>query len=162
MASKIKIGKGVRLGVGRVGLNKAERTARAVKASTQAVEVRKVGTAKRKEQMLITLVKTLGVVTAAADIVGISANAHYLWLKSDMDYADAVEELKNRALDFAESSLFSQIQKKNTAATIFYLKTKGKHRGYVEAQFNFNTEVSKDDLKSKTEEELLEILHRKV
>ena len=35
-------------------------------------------------------------------------------------------------LDFAEKQLFTQISENNTTATIFFLKTKGKHRGYVE------------------------------
>ena len=43
-------------------------------------------------------------------------------------------KLKNIALDFAESQLHSQIKDGSTSATIFYLKTKGKKRGYVEKQ----------------------------
>jgi hypothetical protein len=36
------------------------------------------------------------------------------------------------ALDFAESQLHKQIQSGEVSSTIFYLKTKGKKRGYVE------------------------------
>ena len=42
--------------------------------------------------------------------------------------------MKNVALDFAESQLHKQIQDNSTSATIFYLKTQGKKRGYVERQ----------------------------
>ena len=45
-----------------------------------------------------------------------------------------VKEIENIALDFAESHLHTQIGGGNTSATIFYLKTKGKNRGYVERQ----------------------------
>jgi hypothetical protein len=33
-------------------------------------------------------------------------------------------------LDFAEASLFKQIKEGNTPATVFFLKCKGKSRGY--------------------------------
>ena len=36
--------------------------------------------------------------------------------------------------DVAESSLMKQIREGNTTAIIFYLKTKAKHRGYIERQ----------------------------
>ena len=37
-------------------------------------------------------------------------------------------------MDFAETHLHKLIQEGNPAATIFFLKTKGKRRGYVETQ----------------------------
>jgi hypothetical protein len=42
--------------------------------------------------------------------------------------------MNNIALDFAESSLHKQIQSGVPASTIFYLKTRGKGRGYIERQ----------------------------
>ena len=38
------------------------------------------------------------------------------------------------ALDFAESKLYELIKEANVPATLFYLKTKGKNRGYIERQ----------------------------
>jgi hypothetical protein len=43
-------------------------------------------------------------------------------------------DIQESAVDFAESSLHQQIKDKVPSSTIFYLKTKGKHRGYVEKQ----------------------------
>jgi transposase-like protein len=88
----------------------------------------------RKQAMLAALEKSLGVVTTAARQVGIERTTHYVWMKEDEDYKRAVESLEDVALDFAESKLHSLIQNEDTAATIFYLKTKGKKRGYIERQ----------------------------
>lgn len=91
-------------------------------------------TLKSKLAMLDALEKTLGVVTSAAKIVGIDRTTHYIWLEHDEDYKRAVTDIENVAIDFAESHLHKQIKKGNTPATVFYLKTKGKKRGYVEKQ----------------------------
>lgn len=91
-------------------------------------------TEQHKKAMLDALEKSLGVVTAACRAVGIGRTTHYLWMQDDAEYKKAVEELGDVALDFAESQLHQQIKSGNSTATIFYLKTKGKHRGYVERQ----------------------------
>jgi CRP-like cAMP-binding protein len=85
-----------------------------------------------KKALLAAMEKSLGVVTTACKAVGIDRTTFYKYLNEDPDFATAVAELENVALDFAESSLMKQIQEGQTAATIFYLKTKGKARGYVE------------------------------
>lgn len=85
-----------------------------------------------KKKMLEALEQSLGVVTSAVKTVGINRSLHYDWMKNDKDYAAAVAALENVALDFAESKLHNLIKNGDTTATIFYLKTKGKGRGYVE------------------------------
>ena len=88
----------------------------------------------RKKAMIDALEKALGVVTVACKQVGIDRTTHYRWLKDDEEYKEAVDEISDVALDFAESQLHKQIKEGNTAATIFYLKTQGKRRGYIEKQ----------------------------
>ena len=88
----------------------------------------------KKEAMLQALEKSLGVVTVACKQSDIPRSTYYKWLKEDQEFAKAVKEIENIALDFAESQLHSQMRDGNTSATIFYLKTKGKKRGYVERQ----------------------------
>jgi hypothetical protein len=88
----------------------------------------------KKKSMLEALEKALGIVTQACKMVGIHRSTHYDWLNSDEEYKQAVQDLGDVALDFAESKLHKLIDSGNPAATIFYLKTKGKHRGYVERQ----------------------------
>jgi hypothetical protein len=91
-------------------------------------------TEQHKRAMLDALEKSLGVVTAACKAVGIGRTTHYLWMQEDAEYRAAVDGLSDVALDFAESQLHKQIKEGNSTATIFFLKTKGKKRGYIERQ----------------------------
>ena len=88
----------------------------------------------QKKAMVEALEKSLGVVSSACRAMDISRQTHYNWLKTDAEYKAAVEELSKVAIDFAESHLHKLIKEGNPAATIFFLKTKGKNRGYVERQ----------------------------
>jgi len=85
-----------------------------------------------KKSMIEALEKSLGIVTTACKQIGIARQTHYDWLKQDEEYKDAVDSLQDMVLDFAESQLHKQIQQGEVTSTIFYLKTKGKKRGYVE------------------------------
>ena len=93
----------------------------------------------KKGAMIEALEQSLGVVTTACKVVGISRETHYRWLKEDDEYKEKVESLVDVALDFAESQLHKQIRDGNSTATIFFLKTKGKNRGYIERQEIHNT-----------------------
>jgi hypothetical protein len=89
-------------------------------------------TEQHKKAILEALEKSLGVVTTACKKVGVGRTQYYNWLKEDEEFAKEVDDIQNIALDFAESQLHKQIGDGNTSATIFYLKTKGKKRGYIE------------------------------
>lgn len=91
-------------------------------------------TAQHKKAILEALEQTLGVVTSACKKVGIGRSTFYDWMRSDEEFAKQVKDIEDIAIDFAESQLHKQIKGGNTSATIFYLKTKGKNRGYVERQ----------------------------
>lgn len=89
---------------------------------------------RQKKAMIDAMHKNLGVVTTACKIVGIGRNTHYEWLKKDPEYKQSIEESGEIALDFAESQLHKRIQAGSDTAIIFFLKTQGKKRGYVERQ----------------------------
>ena len=91
-------------------------------------------TEQHKKAMLEALEKSLGVVTTACKSVGIGRTTRYMWLDEDPEYRRNVESISDIAVDFAESSLHKQIKDGNPTSTIFFLKTKGKKRGYVERQ----------------------------
>jgi len=87
-----------------------------------------------KKAMIDALEKSLGIVTIACKSVGMSRQTHYRWLKEDPEYAKSVKDIEDITLDFGESQLHMLMRDKNPAAVIFFLKTKGKGRGYVESQ----------------------------
>ena len=86
----------------------------------------------KKESILKALENSLGVVTVACKSADVPRSTYYKWLNEDEDFAAAVKDIENIALDFGESQLHKQIGLGNTSATIFFLKTKGKKRGYIE------------------------------
>jgi hypothetical protein len=105
------------------------------------VTAKKKGQRDRKQAMLRALEATLGVVTPACKNAGVERITHYRWMKSDKRYREQVESITDIALDFAESRLHGKIKDGDTASILFYLKTKGKARGYVEKMeqdANFN------------------------
>ena len=88
----------------------------------------------RKKRMLEELASSLSIVSTASERAGIHRSTHYTWMKEDAEYRAAVETLEGFVIDFAESHLLHLIEQGNTAATIFFLKTRGKARGYTERQ----------------------------
>ena len=55
-------------------------------------------------------------------------------MREDEEYNESVKSIEDIALDFAESQLHKQIRDGEVSSTIFFLKTKGKRRGYIERQ----------------------------
>lgn len=87
-----------------------------------------------QQRMLEAMTKSLGVVTVAAQQAGISRDTHYRWMREDEQYRSDIKALEDVTLDFAESQLHKQMKNGSTAATIFFLKTRAQHRGYIERQ----------------------------
>ena len=88
----------------------------------------------KKEQLLQALTKSLGIVSTACASVGMSRTTYYKYYNEDKDFKTLVDDISDVAIDFAESKLFDLMREGNPTAIIFYLKTKGKKRGYVEKQ----------------------------
>lgn len=87
---------------------------------------------KKKKNLIDALRKTMGIVSSACETVKIHRSTYYEWLKSDPEFAQAVEAVNDRQIDLVESKLLERIKEGDTTATIFYLKTKGKKRGWSE------------------------------
>lgn len=81
------------------------------------------------------LIKANGLVTVAAKMLGVTQSAITQRVKKSPRLQKAKEDVVEKMLDVAENALHSRMHdEKNLTASIFYLKTKGKHRGYSEKQ----------------------------
>ena len=113
-----------------------------------------------KGNLLEALEQSLGVVTTACKIVDCNRSTFYKYYNNDPKFRESVDELQNMTLDFAESQLHKQIQDGNTTATIFYLKTKGKRRGYIERrEVEMTAEVSTSKLSTEARKKIDDILN---
>jgi len=98
-----------------------------------------------KKEILQSLERHNGIVTSACGSIGLARSTYYQWLQADPEFKAAVDEIQEVAIDFVESKLMEKIKgvevqsekgvydlPPSDTAIIFYLKTKGKKRGYVE------------------------------
>ena len=75
-----------------------------------------------------------GLYSNTARALGVTYNAIQQRVKGDPELMQIVEDVTTRMLDRAENKLYQKINAGNMTAIIFYLKCKGKDRGYVEKQ----------------------------
>ena len=75
-----------------------------------------------------------GYVSKTASLLGCSTQTVYNYRDESPTVREAWENIREKRHDFVENALHKQIKDGNTTATIFYLKTQAKHRGYVERQ----------------------------
>lgn len=89
---------------------------------------------KSKDKFLENFKLSLGNISISCEASGISRQTYYNWIKQDPDFANQCKDIEERNLDLAEMKLLNAIREGKTAELLFYLKTKGKKRGYVERQ----------------------------
>ena len=85
-----------------------------------------------KKLLLKALEKSMGIVTNACKIVNLDRSTFYKYYNEDEQFASDVDSMQDYVLDFAESKLLENIKDKKETSIIFYLKTKGRKRGYIE------------------------------
>ena len=85
-----------------------------------------------KRLLIEAMVKSMGVVTQACKMANLDRGTFYNYYNSDPEFKKACDECQDIALDFVESRLMKQIESGDTTGIIFYLRTKGKHRGYLQ------------------------------
>ncbi len=86
----------------------------------------------KKERFLTALAQGYGIIATACEAVGIGRSTYYRWYNTDPAFKERVDEITETQVDFVESKLMQSINANDTTAIIFYLKTKGKKRGYTD------------------------------
>ena len=93
---------------------------------------------KKREQTAQRIIDAIressGLLTLAAKKADVTYKTVWQYTQDFPSVKQAVEEAKEKMLDFAEGKLYEKIKSGDNAAIIFYLKTQGKARGYVERQ----------------------------
>lgn len=88
-----------------------------------------------KPKFLELFEKNRGLVYITAAQCGINKTTYYSWRKADADFAEQADFILDKQVDKGESKLFDELEKDNPNPQLlmFYLRTKGKNRGYGEA-----------------------------
>lgn len=89
-------------------------------------------TIENKKKLLKSMVKSFGNVTDACKETGVCRETYYEYLKKDKKFKQMVEDIAEIRLDHVEKQLNSLIDDYDSKAIIFFLKTKGKSRNYIE------------------------------
>ena len=110
------------------------------------------------------LKKTAGVQQPVVEQLGLSRVTIAAWKRDDLEFNAAVEQIQEIALDVVETQLFKNIMSGDTTSIIFYLKTKGRKRGYIEKIDAYVENKNRIDLSDITDSErhALEEIGRKV
>lgn len=82
----------------------------------------------------VAIYEARGLLSVAARKLGTSVRTVKKFVRDYDICAVAAEEADEMLLDFAEAKLMQKIKSGDIASIIFYLRTKGKHRGYTERQ----------------------------
>lgn len=90
-------------------------------------------TDKKKKAFLVAFEKNYGIITRTCKEVGITRETFYKWKKEDPAFAQAIEEQDEKTTDFVESQLHKKIEEGSERSILFYMKYKGRKRGYTES-----------------------------
>tara|TARA_R100000808_G_scaffold2380_1_gene9556 strand:- start:1489 stop:1839 length:351 start_codon:yes stop_codon:yes gene_type:complete len=86
----------------------------------------------KKDIFLKALKNNLGHITKACEAAKIHRRTYYSWIDKDENFKDDCDAVNEGMIDYVQSKLLDNIDNNDTTAIIFFLKTKGKSRGYDE------------------------------
>ena len=96
-------------------------------------KVTNVTSSTKKDNFLKALKNNLGNISQACKSSKISRQTYYRWVDDDVEFEEQCKNVEESLLDLAENRLLEKIDKYDTTSIIFFLKTKGKKRGYNES-----------------------------
>jgi len=88
-------------------------------------------TPKQKKFLEIFNTKTAANISATCSAMKISRQAYYKWMTAE-PFRRAIEDAQEKLIDMAETKLQQNIMEGKESSIFFFLKTKGKKRGYIE------------------------------
>ena len=123
-------------------------------------------TKRNKATFLKILVNQAGNVTKACAAARISRGHYYEWLKTDPEFAQAVQHAKESCKDLFEGFLVTQARKGNVTACLGWLNANAKDRGYginrTEHSAPGGGPIAHVDLSGKSPAEIRKIMREEV
>lgn len=86
----------------------------------------------KHKQLIEVFAKKAGNISATCSALGISRQTYYRWIKEIPELEEAVTNAQEALIDNVETKLLSLINDGNLQAVLFFLRTKGRERGYIE------------------------------
>ena len=118
---------------------------------------------KIKKLLLEALERHLGIITYACKEIGVERNRYYHYYKTDPDFKKAADDINEIVLDFVENQLITKIREGSERSIMFYMKYKGKTRGYenkveltgnnLDIKVNFDNNEDNDNIEPLDDEE---------
>ena len=88
-------------------------------------------------------------ISSTCNALGIDRTTFYKWRDADSQLDEKLKEIEESIIDLTESKLIEKINDGDLTAIIFMLKTRGKHRGYIErVENNISVTPFEDLMKS--------------
>ena len=107
-----------------------DKTKKDTKDNVQSVQK----TDKKKKDFLVSLKKNNGNISEACIAANIGRQTYYDWIEKDEVFRQDSNDAQESLIDLVESKLLENIKDNDNTSIIFFLKTKGKKRGYIEKQ----------------------------
>lgn len=117
-----------------------------------------------KADLIAALEKYQGLVYLTASVLKVSAQTIYNYAERYPEVKQKIKELKGQRLDKAELVLWNEVNSGNTQALMFFLRTQGKDRGYVErteVNENITINLTREDLEALPDDVLEQLAENK-
>lgn len=84
----------------------------------------------RKKEFLKYYEKNNAIIRRACKEMGITRETVYRWQREDENYKNLLSEIEESQIDYVEDKLFEKIDQGSEKSIHFYLKYKGRKKGY--------------------------------
>ena len=99
---------------------------------------------KEKTEFLEHFSRCGAIIKTACASAGISRQTYYNWMKTDKEFAERAKLIEDELVDVVQAKLLENIRNGDTTAAIFFLKTKGRNRGYGNPEAGDNDGAAAD------------------